>query len=157
MPVTPSQALIDACMARLDSVDGIGAAVGGTPPKVKLFVNNITPTKGNVVADFTLATFTGSAPKLYEDDSNGVPFVDPVSGVLYINSPEPASPGWNFICTTAPASPETIYGFIVTDNAGTVLYGAQRFDSPVIVTSIGDAVDIQSIQWAWPPTFTRVS
>lgn len=51
------------------------------------------------------------------------------------------------ICTTAPDAPgQTIYGAYLTDPAGAVLWGFEKFAEPVSIVEVGDF-----IQYDWTP------
>lgn len=99
--------------------------------KVLLFQNDVTPNRNTVLADLDVATFSGYAtltaqtfnPALTDDDGN-TRVIGPVC---------------QFTATAATIT-NTIYGYYVTDTAGTLLLGAERFDEPVEVTGAGDGV-----------------
>jgi len=50
-----------------------------------------------------------------------------------------------FICTVTPGSPETIYGFILTDNAGATLLASALLPAPVTISEIGHFVDVGEV------------
>lgn len=45
-----------------------------------------------------------------------------------------------------PGSPETIYGYYVTDNADAVLLGSALLDTPVTISASGQGLDIANIK-----------
>jgi len=94
--------------------------------KVHLFQNNNTPTRQSVLSDFTEATFDGYtaiAP------AGGVVAEDPVLGPFI---QWPLAP---FLSGGTITTPNTIYGYYVTDSGSATLYWAELFASPVNVAT----------------------
>lgn len=119
------------CLALLEkeastvSVDGIL-----NESVLHLFTNNFQPTPAAVVGDFTEATFTG-----YGDvtvTSAGV-FTVATTGARLIFTPAV------FEATDA-ATPENVYGWYLTDNAGTALQLYERFAAPVPMVAANDGL-----------------
>jgi hypothetical protein len=125
-----------------------GTLANAAAMHVHLVAATFTPSPGRVIADFTLATFTGSTPL---NAGTGVQqaFLDPLSGRRTIQIKEPAG-GWHWQCTAAPGSPETIYGYVVTDNGDTDVYGCSLLPTPVEVSAVGHSVDIPFIRLSYP-------
>jgi len=102
---------------------------------VRLFVNNVTVTPNLVIGDLTQATFTGyTAQNLV---TVAAPVGDPVNGGV-----SSFLPSHVFTCTTAPASPVTVYGWYLTDTGG-ALIAAGNLPEPITIDEIGDSVPIQ--------------
>jgi hypothetical protein len=104
---------------------------------VHLYTNNLTPTKSNVLADFTELTNV-EVPGYVKKNANwfaGVPFrrqdgawEDPSSLV------DP-----DFVCSgSAPPSPQIVYGFFLTDSTDAILLGSGAFDVPFTFVQLGD-------------------
>lgn len=117
-------------------LENLGTASTGVV-HIHLFTNNITPSKANVLADFTELTTT-EVPGYAPASANwyaGVP--------LRLNSGAWESPDSladpNFTCSTsAPPSPQIVYGWFATDSTDAILLGSGVFGSPYIFSSIGD-------------------
>lgn len=103
------------------------------------FVPGLDLTLGSLVE----ATFTGSAAKDAVTGTQLV-FYDAGDGQLTLQLKEPVG-GWLFSCTADPTSPETIYGYYVTDNANAVLYGAALLPAPITVSAAGQSFDLGEI------------
>lgn len=108
--------------------------------KIALIAAAFTPDQDLELADLTLATFTGSAAKAGVAGAQTVGN-DPVTGEQMVNIIPPAG-GYIYICTVAPASPETIYGFALLDNAAAVLLAVEALAVPITITDVGDQVDL---------------
>lgn len=84
--------------------------------KLKLFTNDYTPVEGSVVADFTEAVAAGYAPIIL----TGTDWtIATVTGTTTAEQPQKT-----FTFTAA----STNYGYYVTNNAGTKVLWAERFD-----------------------------
>jgi hypothetical protein len=113
--------------------------------KVYLVVANFIPSLDlNDIADLVLASFTGSAAKAAGVGAQQT-FYDPISGLRYIQVLEPAG-GWTWECTVTPGAPQTVYGFVLTNNAGDTIYGSQLLETPVMISAAGQAVTIPQVR-----------
>lgn len=125
---------------------------GETDNKLHLMQNNPAITSTTVVGDFTEADFGGYAAKLAT--AAAAVFTDPLTGNIIIRVPDPSG-GWAFASSGAPPAnlPQTIYGAYLTDNAGTGLIGAVKFDTPITITDAGQIIDIDDVTFvlANPP------
>lgn len=110
---------------------------------VHLAMNSFTPNLDMELADFTEATFTGSAAKDLGIGTQPI-YYDGETGLLTITLEDPAG-GYVWTCTVTPGAPETIYGVYVTDNADAVLLGAQLLDTPVTISAAGQGLSIGSL------------
>lgn len=88
---------------------------------IQLFTNDFTPDNDSVLADFDLATFTGADPLTLTRSAWDAPFV--ASDVAYIEYPTP--PTW--VCSGG--GPQTCYGWVAWEQAGSHVVFAQRFDA----------------------------
>jgi hypothetical protein len=111
---------------------------------IRLVASPFTPNEDLTLAGLTLATFTGSAAKTAGIGAQDVG-VDPATGLQSITILEPAG-GWRWQCTVTPAVPETIFGYILTDNAGAVLLAAQLLPSPVAISASGQFIEIGTVR-----------
>lgn len=99
--------------------------------KVHLFKNNINLSPSNVVGDFEEANFTGYA----------------VSSVIVWGAPYTAANqfaevqgGTKQFNATGDTVGNTVYGYYVTDTAGTGLKYAERFDEGIPMTEAGRSI-----------------
>jgi hypothetical protein len=108
-------------------------AVLNTTPgwKVHLFQNNIVPTQADTLATYTEATFDGYAALIFT--SLAGPSRDTDGSFRIYNDA-----GWS---QTGSTTPNTIYGFYVTDHTG-ALIGAYRFATPVQMVDAFSSLDI---------------
>jgi len=108
--------------------------------KIALVANAFTEDENLDIPDFTLATFTGSAPKVLGTGTQPVG-LDPATGEQIITMLEPAG-GLRWECTATPATPENIFGFILMDNAGAVLLAMHAFPTPITISEAGQEINL---------------
>src|SRR5262249_48439921 len=84
--------------------------------------------------------FTGSAAKAAGTGTQQIGNA-PGTGLRWVQMLEPAG-GWTFKCTAAPSSPETVYGWVLTDGAGTTTWFSALLPDPVVIADVGDTVAI---------------
>jgi len=124
--------------AALTALSGVGGLLAGA--KVHLFQNNFVPNIGMDLADLVEANFAaGYAPSsavvwsipLDNDDGNG-----------------PVLVGDNklFIVAAPVTVTNTIYGWYLTNGAGTVLLCAERYGTPKQMIQAGNAIGVVP-QW----------
>jgi hypothetical protein len=118
-----------------------------TALKVHLAIAAFTPGPGLTPSDFTEATFTGGSALAAGTGTQEV-FVDPSSGLRTIQIKEPAG-GWHWLCTAGTGLPQTVFGFFVTDNGDTTVYGSQRLSAPLTITASGQAIDLPWIRFTF--------
>jgi len=98
-----------------------------------LFQNNLVPGPGTVVGDFVEATYDGYAP-IAAGGFFG-PLLDPVTNDWFTT---PAAV--LHFDDTGAVTPNTIYGFYMTDAGGTALVACQRFGVPVVMDAAGKSI-----------------
>jgi hypothetical protein len=108
---------------------------GWTAGKLHLFKNDFTPGFDSVVGDFTEATFPGYAE--IDDVSGPLSGTDAETGLLTVTWAD----GSSWLAGTIVAD-ETIYGWYITNTAGSSCLAAGRFDTPVLINSTGDILSI---------------
>lgn len=97
--------------------------------KLELYQNDYVPVPFSVLADFTVADYTGYGNKtIAAADWNAVVQPDGSAGIV--------GPG-EFFDATGTAVSNTIYGYYVTDSGGTTVLWAERFDTPVGIAGPG--------------------
>jgi len=119
------------------------AAIFGTAANVSrimLVKNTFVPNVNLTAADLTPADFVGSTP-IEVPFGAQVSVIDNNSGRKGILMKEPVG-GYNFVCTTAPTPAQTIYGWALTNIAGTVLYAADLLPVPVPIEAVGNFVSL---------------
>jgi len=124
--------MADAALTRDNQEDCLSGMTGawGAMGKVAPFTAGPTLSRDMTIGDFTLATFTGSAPKTVSVFSD--PYVR-VSDQKLVVQGEVAP----WIATAVPTE-EMILGYVYTDSAGTTLRAAVYFDNPYPIVNPGD-------------------
>src|SRR6266851_2618070 len=110
---------------------------------VSLVKQPFTVNENLTLAGLMLATFTGSTPKAGTLGPQGSG-IDPATQQQVVTILAPAG-GWRWVCTGTPATPETLYGYILTDSTGTVILGAAELLNPLLISEIGDEIDLGSV------------
>ena len=136
--MVPSTALFQA-MVDLLAADTATLA-NAVANKVSLVASNFVPSKTLALGSLTLATFTGSTALSAGIGAQQV-FLDPVTNLQQIQILEPAG-GWNWICTVDPASAETIYGWVYTDNAIANVLASGLLAAPIPISVAGQGLSI---------------
>lgn len=99
--------------------------------KLRLYENNYTPVEASVVGDFTEATFSGYAA------------ITLTGASWTMTTADPAVADYAQQTFTATAAGNSVYGYYVTNNAGTICVWAERFtDGPYTITGNGDVVKV---------------
>src|SRR5260221_9396342 len=142
--------VIDNALSDLLAADTTTLAPAANANKVHLIKAPFVPGGTADFTGMTEATFTGAtalgAGRGTQQSFNGRPGVSRIVQLL-----EPVG-GWHWKCTVAPATAEVIYGYCCTNQAGTVTYGCQLFDTPITIAAIGDAIDIPEVRFDIPYT-----
>jgi len=111
-------------------------------PRLLLVTNDFTEDKNLVYTDFTYANFTGSAAKEIPFGAQ-IEIVEQESERLGIMLKEPLG-GLNFVCTAAPAEPETITGYVVYNGDNFSMIAMHRFQQDQTIAEVGDFVEISA-------------
>jgi len=111
--------------------------------EVVLYQNNVTPNEDLLMADITVADFDGSTPL-----AAGAPpmqvGIDPLTGEQVLTVKEPAG-SWRWETTGVTNLPQTIYGAVLTNTAGNVLFGILEFDEPITLQAAGEEINVPSM------------
>lgn len=138
---------------RLTLGDLLAADVPSLAPvaanKVALIIADFTPAETLAFVDLTLATFTGSTPKAGVAGTQQVG-IDPTTQEQVITNLAPVG-GWRWECTAAPSPAQTIFGFALVDNAVAVLVATQKLLAPIVITNVGDFIDLAPIEFRLSP------
>lgn len=145
--ITPTNVLLNRLQTLLATDTGsIASATLGV--KVHLAMAAFTPSLTLTIGSLTEAVFTGYAA-LTAGVGNQQSFFDNVTGQRQVQLLEPAS-GWHWQASAATGLPVTIYGWYVTDNGNTNLYGSALFPTPVLIAATGDGIDIPNVRFGMP-------
>lgn len=147
--MTPSNFLLDA-MQQLIADDDATLGPPANAMNVHLAKANFTPSPTLTLAMLTEADFPGYA-LLAAGLGDSQTFVDPVTTLRQIQILEPAG-GWHWQATGVPSPSQTIFGFYLTNNGNTQVYGSALFASPITIATTGDGVDIANVRFAMPST-----
>lgn len=128
MIIVPTVITLEILAALIDTAAEFDGA------KIKLWHNDYVPTKDSVIADFTICDFTGYAT------SSAIVW----GGPLLNGDGEPVilSDLKLFTGGTPFTVSNTVYGYMVTDGAGTKLLWSERFDNAIIVAATGQTVPV---------------
>jgi hypothetical protein len=139
LPMTPVRLQLGALLAADTTT-----LAPATANKVALY-NTPTAINENLVpGSLSLATFTGSSPISGTAGAQGVG-TDPATGDQVVTILAPAG-GWRFVCTAAPVTPETIYGFALLDHTlAATLLAIAALPTPTTIVNVGDEIDLGSI------------
>lgn len=113
--------------------------------EVHLAQNAFTPGPTLALGDLTEATFTG-ATALHAASAATQVFKDPANGNQIMQVREPAG-GWHWVTTDAVNLPQTIYGYYLTTGDGDPLIAAALFDTPIVLSATGQAIDIGQVRF----------
>lgn len=127
------QSLLKTRLTAMIAVDGELEA-----PKVKLFINDITPGPLTILTDLTIPTFGGYAAK---NVTWGLTYDNPDGGVGVSGG----APDW----VTTDAVSETVYGYFLTDAGGTTLLEIRRLAVPQNTGSIGLHIQV-AVEYSLP-------
>lgn len=114
-------------------LNGFATYLNGEPCVFHLYSNDYTPTRSDTVADYTEATVTGYAA---EDVDSFGGATDLGGNVWQIQGDEIT---WTL---DGSVTPQTLYGYYVTDQAGAQLLWAERFDTAEVVDSAAYVIPV---------------
>lgn len=122
---------------------------GADVTDVGLFANDYVPNKLTVAEDLVAPTFTGYSEKSCTSGSQNKVY-DPETGNKGVSLKEPVG-GFNWIVGSVPDPAETVYGWWVSNEDGEALF-AQRFETPIPITAIGQLISARSLIGYTPDT-----
>lgn len=140
--MTPTQAFLNGCAAAIAADTNFLAEVAKC--QILLAKNAFSEGIQTIIDDLTPADFDGSAPKDV-GSATVIVWTDPVTGDIVLTSSEPLG-GWLWTVTGTTNLPQTIYGYGLTDSAGTLLIASRRFATPITLTQVGDGVTIPTVE-----------
>lgn len=110
--------------------------------KLKLFTSNTTPAHADTVATYTeMGSVQGYAAKSLAVASWAAGVAGTGSGTSLSNKATItyAQQTWT---ADGTGGAQTVYGYFITDNGGTVLLGAEKFSASQVFTTVGDLIKI---------------
>ena len=122
----------------------LDAAVGKVAAanlKLKLFKNDVTPSHESTTATFTEANFTGYAEITLTTTSWNAGVAGTGTGTALANKASIDYVQQTFTMGV-PGTTNVIYGYYITDTAGTTLLGAERFAASQSMALSGDSIKI---------------
>ncbi len=130
-------------LGELLAADATTLAPATDANKIALIAAPFTPSENLVIGDLTLATFTGSTPKAGATGTQQAG-IDPATSEQVITILSPVG-GYRWECTSAPGSPEPIYGYALTTNDGSILLAVAMLPAPVNIGEVGDFIDLGAV------------
>jgi hypothetical protein len=103
----------------------------------------IAPGEGLLLIDITLADFDGSTPI---DVGTGTQpeALDPNTADAIISLLPPAG-GFRFETTGITNLPQTIYGYVLLNNAMTKVYASESLATPITLTAINQVIELGTV------------
>lgn len=111
--------------------------------KVALIAADFTPSEDLTIADLTFAAGTGMSPLAGAAGAQSVGN-DPVTNEQVITIKAPVG-GWHWISGTPFTVSDTIFGYALTNGAGSTLLGVTKLDAPLTIGAVGDFFDAGEI------------
>lgn len=131
-------------LGELLAADATTLAPAMSANKIALVKSAFVPNENSVIGDFTLADFDGSSPIAGATGTQQVGN-SPSTGDQIITIKEPAG-GWRWESTGVTNLPQTIYGYVLTDNAGAVLLGMELLPEPLTIVEAGQEINLGAIK-----------
>lgn len=128
-------------VSQLTLLDLLRTSLNSSGLVVRLFKNNYTPVAGSVVGSFTSADFSGYSPSS----------LAALAAAATVGGKASTTAGAANTWTKSGATGNDIYGYYVTNAAGTVLYWAERGSAaPYSLNTNGEGLSVT-------PVFTLAS
>lgn len=111
--------------------------------KLHLIVSPFTPSPALVFASLTEASFGGYVVLSPTIGAQGYG-TDPLTGqgVVYL---QPPIGGFRFAPTSSTGLPQTVYGWVLTDNASANILASAVFFTPIPLTGAGQIVEVNDL------------
>lgn len=142
----PTQAMIDSVAALIAADTALLAAAA--VKNVNLVIAPFTPAPTTAFGDLTIADFTGSAAKTAAAGAQQA-YLDPITGEWVVQLVEPVG-GWHWEATALTNLPQTVHGFVVTNDDDTETLGSQLLDTPITINAVGQGLNLGQIQFRLP-------
>jgi len=115
----------------LQAIADIGVGGPFHTPKIALYTNDVSPARGMILADFTIADFAGLTN--VRDVTLGAPFIND------LQQAQANGDLMSWLTLTLPVDPVTAYGYVLVNSAGTAWLLAERFAEPLVFTRAGQS------------------
>lgn len=132
-------------MAQLLAADATTLAPAADANIVALVMAAFTPGEGMVVGDLTLATFDGSTP-LAAGVGTQPEGLDPNTADAIITIKSPVG-GWRWETTGVTNLPQTIFGYALLNDDGTVLLGADTLPDTITLTAVNQVIQLPDVSF----------
>jgi len=111
--------------------------------KMHLVAAPFTPSLALTYASLTEASFTGYA-SVSPVVGAQTAATDPITGlpVIFLNPPVG---GFRFTTTSAVGLPQTIYGWVLTDNVNANVLASGLFSTPIVLTLSGQIIEVPDL------------
>lgn len=129
--------------AQLLAADATTLAPATDANIVALVKAPFTPLESTVVGDLTLADFDGSTP-LACGVGTQAEGLDPNNSDAIITLKAPVG-GWRWETTGVTNLPQTIYGYALTNDDGSILLGCATLSTPLTLTAVNQVLDVGPI------------
>lgn len=121
--------VLDTLLDALAELIGVGGPYNAV--KIALYTNDETPSRTSELADFTITDFGGltnlKTVTWSTPFANAAQQAEVLGGLL------------TWLTTGATGLPVTVYGYVMTDTAGTALILAERFAVPFEINAAGQS------------------
>lgn len=130
-----------------DTLNALAVAISPVPggSVIRLYTNNVSPTKFSVVSDFNELTNVQvpgyAAAPLYTQNASS--YRGQTGEWIFPEFIDPA-----FYASGPPPAPIVVYGYFVTDVAGTTLYASGIFDSAYTFSQTRDGFLLSQVYLA---------
>jgi hypothetical protein len=115
-----------------------------TGNKMVLIKTAFVPNENIVLADLDQADFDGSTALVCGSGVQPVG-IDPSTQDQVITIKSPVG-GFRWETSGLTNLPQTIYGYALMDNAAAVLLGSELLDTPILLSAVGEEIDLGSVK-----------
>lgn len=123
-------------------LDAATGKVAAGDLKLKLYTNDYTPAHDDVVGDYTeMGSVQNYTEKTLAPASWNAATAGTGSGTANANKAT-ATYGQQTFTADGTGGSQTVYGYFITDDAGTTLLGAEKFATAKTYANNGDAIKI---------------
>ena len=130
--------------AQLLAADTATLAQAANANVVALVMANFNSSEQLVASAVTLATFDGSTP-LAVGLGTQAEGLDPNSADALISLKSPVG-GWRWETTGTTNLPQTIYGYVLLDQALTTLLASEKLDTPVTLNAVNQVIELGALK-----------
>jgi len=129
--------------AQLLAADATTLAPAADANVIALVQAPITPGEGLALIDVTLADFDGSTP-IAVGLGTQPEGLDPATANAIITLKPPVG-GWRFETTGVTNLPQTIYGFVLLNDAMDTLLASESLETPIVLTAVNQVIELSYV------------